>query len=388
MPQISTKPYILVLPSWYPSEAHKFNGDFNQRLVEAVSLKVPQIVLYIVGKSDISNTYFTLTKEKNIKTYLVYYPEAKNYLGRFLSKLHYLFLQFKFLKLIFKENGLPQLTHVYVFWMAGIAALAIKKIYGIPYLITEHWTAFYKDSPPDLYKRNFLLRFIFKIIFNNATHFITVAEKLKGRILEWNSKARITVIPNVVDTTKFNYHPKINENKKFRLVHVSTMRIQKNIIGLLDGYERAILNNPNLELILVGEVPDNVKTKINLSSILKNNIECTGEVEYSTVKDIMNKSDVLIMFSRFENLPCVILEALCCGLPVITTNVGGCAEVIDQTNGLLINNENVNELVKAIEYMISNKITYKSELISQNAIRNFSYNAVAAKVKGVYENMV
>jgi glycosyltransferase involved in cell wall biosynthesis len=44
------------------------------------------------------------------------------------------------------------------------------------------------------------------------------------------------------------------------------------------------------------------------------------------------KADAFILFSRHENFPCVVIEALCCGLPVVASNVGGIAEAVDETN--------------------------------------------------------
>lgn len=376
-----------MLPSWYPSEVSPFNGDFNQRFVEAVSLKVPQIVLYVVGKPNIPQTYFTLTVKGNLKTYLVYYPLKKNILGKIYAKINYFITQAKFLKLILKQNGLPKLTQVYVFWMAGIAAFTLKKIYSIPYIITEHWTGFYKNSPSDMYKNNFLIRYIFKMILKSANHFIAVAYKLKNRILEWSPKAMVTVIPNVVDTSIFYLQPTTDKKHSFRLVHASTMKIQKNSIGLLNGFENAVKENNNLELLLVGHVPQNIEDKINASVLLQQKVKCLGEVPYTTVKDIMLTGDAYIMFSRYENLPCVILEALCCGLPVITTDAGGCAEVISPSNGIVVQNENEMELTQAILEMVNNRASYNSFTISQDATKLFNYKTVSAQIVNVYENI-
>lgn len=376
-----------MLPSWYPSEVNPFNGDFNQRFVEAVSLKVPQIVLYVVGKPNIEKSYFTLTVDGTLKTYLVYYPLKKIFLGKVYAKLNYFITQAKFLKLILKENGLPKITQVYVFWMAGIAAFTLKKIYSIPYIITENWTGFYRNSPPDLYKNNFLIRYIFKMILKSASHFIAVADKLKNRILEWSPKAMVTVIPNVVDTSIFYLQTQKTEKHKFTFVHASTMKIQKNSIGLLNGFENAVKENNNLELFLVGDLPQIVEDKINASALLKQKVTCLGEVPYATVKDIMLTGDAYLMFSRYENLPCVILEALCCGLPVITTDVGGCAEVINPSNGVVVQNENEEQLSQAILQMANNRTAYNSYQIAQEASKLYNYQTVSAQIVHVYNTI-
>jgi glycosyltransferase involved in cell wall biosynthesis len=65
-------------------------------------------------------------------------------------------------------------------------------------------------------------------------------------------------------------------------------------------------------------------------------IEFTGEIAYEEVAKAMQQADCLLLFSHIENSPCVIGEALCCGLPVIASRVGGIPELIDEQNGILV----------------------------------------------------
>ena len=270
--------------------------------------------------------------------------------------------------------------------MAGIAALAIKKIYGIPYLITEHFSGFYPKSPADINKNLLPFKYLFKIIMKNASHIITVAQKLKDRVQIWAPQTPITVIPNVVDTSVFTFKPIIN-NSYFTFVHISSMIPLKNITGLLDGFEIAVKANPMLRLQLVGASPEYVFSKIKSSTILKESVFCIGEVSYHTVKDIMQTSNALIMFSKFESLPCVIIEALCCGLPVITSNVGGCAEIINHENGIIVESENVDSLAVAILGISKNYLNYNKENIAYNAQNLFNYDSVSQQVCTVYNTI-
>lgn len=380
--------YILVLPSWYPSETHKYNGDFNQRLVEALALKVAQIVLYVIAKPDINKFFFTLTTEKSITTYLVYYPLRKGFIGRFLAKIQYFYLYLKFLNLIFKQYGKPQLSHVYVFWMAGIFALFLKKIYAIPYVITEHWTAFYKGSKTELNNFNSLYKWGFKLILKNSSVIIAVANQLKKQILVWSPKSEIVVIPNVVNSLVFNYKPNEKNPNVLKLIHVSSMNCHKNIFGLLDAFEMALQTNNKINLVMVGPVLKPILERVSSSLVLTSKVTFTGEIPYNYVKNQMQSNNALILFSTHENLPCVILEALCCGLPVITSNVGGCAEVINSTNGIVVESENIAQLRNAILDMALNYNKFNNAKISENACNLFSYNVVANQVYSVYQSVI
>ena len=85
-------------------------------------------------------------------------------------------------------------------------------------------------------------------------------------------------------------------------------------------------------------------------------------------------------------MPCVILEALCCGLPVISSNVGGIAEVIDETNGILVENENTEELAKAMQNLLDNYMVYDRSAIAARATAKFNYDTVSKLYLNVYNN--
>ena len=69
---------------------------------------------------------------------------------------------------------------------------------------------------------------------------------------------------------------------------------------------------------------------------------------YEKLGAIVQKCNAFILFSKRENMPCVVLEALCCGFPVITSNAGGTAEVIDENNGIVVFDYTTEALTKAM----------------------------------------
>ena len=89
-----------------------------------------------------------------------------------------------------------------------------------------------------------------------------------------------------------------------------------------------------------------------------------------------------------ENSPCVIGEALCCGLPVITTNVGGIPELLDEKNGVKVEPKNDLGLANAMEQMIISYASFKRERIAEDAKSRYSYPTIGKEIDQVYNSVL
>ena len=102
---------------------------------------------------------------------------------------------------------------------------------------------------------------------------------------------------------------------------------------------------------------------------------------------LMPTPDTLLMFSNDENFPCVIVEALCTGMSVITSDAGGSAEAINAGNGLLVPVGNEKALAKAILDVMNNKLRYNTVDIRQDAVNKFSYPVIGHQFRELYRKL-
>lgn len=98
----------------------------------------------------------------------------------------------------------------------------------------------------------------------------------------------------------------------------------------------------------------------------------------------LQHADVFVLYSDYENQPCALLEALCCGLPVVASSVGGIAEVVNERNGRLIPPNNLQVLSDALLDVANRIDDFDRVAISLEARTRFGYPAIAEHFRRIY----
>ena len=381
---------VLLLASWYPSRIDSFTGDFIERHARCVSKYVQLTVLVVLKDETLGFNKVEIERiiEQNMIVYKVYYGKSNMpfWLESILSLKKYFKIQKQLYKQIEKDMGKPDILHVHVAMKAGILALFLKMWYRIPFVVTENWTGYYPHSKPSIYDNNYIFQKLNKMILQKANMFLPVSIHLGQTINKFFTSVNYQVVPNVVDKTLFFYaNIKV---RKFRFIHPSLMNYQKNAEGILDACVLLKNRGYDFEVLMVGKEDSKLSNFAARNGILNETVFFKAAVSYSTVANEMQKSSALLLFSRFENLPCVVLEALCCGLPVISSNVGGVAEVVDETNGILVDSENIDQLVNAMQKMMDTYEKYDKKSIAYSAAEAFNYDKVGSRYVTIYETIL
>ena len=384
---------VLFLASWYPSKVDPFDGDFIERHAKAISLTNHVFVIYVVKDPSANKGEVTVNKEisGNLFSYKGYYPYSKSKI-KWIEKIHSNYWTFKLFWQIFKtiseEYGMPDIVHLNVLMKAGIFANRLRKKYNLPFVLSENWTGYYPERKNGFRQQNFLYKRLSKKIYQNCALPLPVTKDLGEKMNKlFGFQKAFKVIPNVVDTTLF-YPSFENKNGKKRFIHISTLGYHKNIWGILNTTKKLYQSRQDFELYLAGKPSEEIVDWTKENGLFNACIFFTGLISYGKVAENLRTADALVMFSRYENLPCVILEALCSGLPVISTDVGGIREVINNENGILIASEKEDKLFDAMNNMLNNLDKYDKEKIASAAKEKFNYRAVGKQFNEAYKEVL
>jgi len=235
-----------------------------------------------------------------------------------------------------------------------------------------------------------LLGIFFKVIWKNASALIACSEGLKQRALKFYPQVKIDVVPNGVDIEKF--HPK-SENKAkksdiIRLITVGRLSITKRVDILIDAVKILVEQGKKVKLLIVGggSLKDSLE-KLAAKKNLVNFIEFKGIVNSQQMPQLYQNSDLYVSATMQEGMSNAMLEAMACGLPIITTQCEGVDELI-KGNGIIIKEETADEIAKAISELVMN--TEKLESMSKASRKhseNFTWKSVSQAYLKFYQKI-
>ena len=384
---------ILFLPKWYPNRIVPANGNFIENHALAISRYARIGVLFVRSEERTSSTVYEteVDQQHAFPVVRVYFRKPPAWL-KFLIPLRYWKAQWKGYKKITElMGGHPHLTHVHVMARSGPMALYLKYFKGIPYLITEHWSGYTEKSA----KYRGLLRKAFtRYLVKQAETITVVSAFLRDAMKRHHLYNNYQIIPNVADTDLFVPAPveRLDMNREVRhLIHISTLDTAvKNLPGILKVIKNISLVRQDFHLHLLGDGPERKKQEqlAGALGIMDSFVTFHGEVPPATVAGRLSTSCCLILFSNYETQSVVMIEAFCCGVPVIATAVGGIPEYLDRERGMLTEAENELSLEKGIITMLETFHLYDQQHIRHYALASFSRERIGRQFADIYESVM
>jgi glycosyltransferase involved in cell wall biosynthesis len=244
----------------------------------------------------------------------------------------------------------------------------------------------------DLFARN---------MCNKATKIISVSKFTAQSIInDYNVMPdKITVIPNAVDTTRFNPNicgKKIRDNWNHAseplILYVGRLVPTKGLIYLIMAFKNVYRDHNNTKLFVVGEGSQKhelilLTRKLNL----ENSIKFLGRVPDEELPYLYAAADLVVLPSLLEGFGIVLLEAMAMSKPCIGTNAGGIPEVIvDGETGIVVPVRNSSALYDAICMILEDKLLARKlgEAGRSRVMEKFTWNVVAKKTEDLYGKLL
>ncbi len=386
--QTGTRKHILFLARWYPHQYDPMYGLFVERHARAAALYHDVSVIYIHPVDDSLKPFSEIHEETHFLEVKHYYSKSGLF-GRIVSPFQY-YRQFrKAYQTVLSKRGRPDLVHVNILTRVGVLARLLRIQYGILYVITEHWSRYLGRR--DGY-HGFLRKQITPNVVKNAGALTTVTDNLREAMENHGLTARRTVtVPNVVDVDFFRPKPDKIPHDKTIFMHLSCFEERsKNMSGILKAVKLLSERRTDFLLYMVGEGIDWHKAVQEAERLgLKDKfVYFTGLKQGADLLQLMQRADVMLLYSHYENLPVVILEAFACGIPVISSDVGGIAEHLSAERGMLIPPGDSRVLANTMEKMMMKLPEYNREAIRKYAINRFSMQVIGSQFDNLYRKVL
>ena len=265
---------------------------------------------------------------------------------------------------------------------AGLVAKLLSQKLNIPYVVTCH------GSDINLLMEN--AKELYIDVLGNADKVIFVSNALlnKAKSLSY-SGTNAVVIPNGIDPKIFKPLDKEKIKKELGLNkkvvgYVGNLKYVKRADKFSEIFENIALKQ-EVEFLVVGdgELRENVEKECRQKSL---KVKFVGRVPNDEVPYYMNAMDVMILPSRNEGWPCVVLEAQACGVAVVGSSNGGIPEAIGDGGMVVEEGENFEKrFAEAVINLLENPID--SNYLRERALK-YSWENVVKKEVEVYEEVL
>ena len=387
---------ILHLLSWFPTPDDPTLGNFCVRMIDALPEECHSVILSVCDGKNLTKSFEVKEIEGAHHTHVqIYIRPPKIDVIRKLKMLRMYQYGLKHIKKHFFE---PDLIHLHVTYPLGQVALLWKKLFGYKYVLTEHWTIYQPQNKDVLVGA--LKKKIVKIA-NNAELIMPVSLDLQRCMEGHGVRNRFQVIYNLVNTdmfrpcidslqrTSLGRNDMHGSNNKKKMLHISTLRDEaKNFSGILRTIERLRHQRDDFELHVIHDYDAPEFKDFLKEHNLEDCVFFHGKKTSAEVAQAYQNADFFVLFSNFENLPCVIVEAFASGVPVLSTAVGGIAEILSPERGILIPQGDEDALLQGMNQMLDHSSEYDHEGIRDYAIKTFAAQNIGQQIFEAYKKVV
>lgn len=221
---------------------------------------------------------------------------------------------------------------------------------------------------------------------------ITVTNQVRNLYREWVNEEKISVVPFGVDTELFKPDQGTEQREELEILYAGSLYPLKGVPFLIQAIAHVRKNKIKANLTIIGEGTQK-EALVALTKALKieKHVKFEGFVPNSNMPRYYNRCDIFCFPTLGEPFGKAVVEAMACGKPVIATNVGGTAEIIqDGANGILVSPASSEAFAVEVARLINDAQERRriGERARETAVKCFSWDKVSEKYHKLYSELL
>jgi len=283
-------------------------------------------------------------------------------------------------RLATEKWGKPDILHAYVSLPSGYLAACLGREFGIPVIVQEHYSGFESDARFPWRAGCFV-----REMGRRIQGFYAVSPGYAKRI-ERTGLLKVTgVLPNPIDTDLFTPTLREDHHNPFRIVTTGNMNFQKGADLLFEALHQ-LLPELDWRLTLFGETTQREAFSQWLDDPhFSCRLSLPGKVPQVELARAYSQSDLYVVSSRIETANVSMLQAMACGVPVVTTSCGAPETLIDDSVGIAVKPNDPQALAEGILHVAQNPQRYGRDALRRFVVERYSKPAVAKRVIEAYQ---
>lgn len=270
------------------------------------------------------------------------------------------------------------------FWKDSILVL-LCKIFRKKIIIHFHGRGI-----KDFFFRNKLNQFFYTLVCNN-TSIIFLSNKLSDDFpFDYIKVKKYFFLNNCLSNDQVDTKKEFNSNSKLRLLFLSNLIKDKGILEFLEVCRILSLNRINYSAKIVGKEFDVTGNYINefiLKHDLNESLQYCGPLYNKEKEEVLSNSDILILPTKNDAFPLVLLEAFKHGVVPLTTNIGGIPDIVANfETGFCFNDNSAINFVKKITFLNTHRDGLKqlSENVKQEFLNKYTQHVFERNLNKIF----